>query len=92
MRMVMGYSCMDRELRGAATELEAGPAQHAAVGRGDASSSTAHAELPGKCLRGSCSTWVTLARSRSVCPSLGALWEGQLWAHQGRDGKQPSTP
>ena len=22
--------------------------------------------------------------------SLGALWEGQLWAHQGRDGKQPS--
>ena len=22
--------------------------------------------------------------------SPGALWEGQLWAHQGRDGKQPS--
>ena len=47
---------MDRELRGAATELEAGLPQHAAVGRGDASSSTAHAELPGKRLRGSSST------------------------------------
>ena len=47
---------MDREARGAATELEADLPQHAAVGHGDASSCTAHAELPGKRLRGSSST------------------------------------